>query len=170
MRWASGRRIWAAELPLTLRLTGPAGQLRRLFPGLLACATVAAAAGFRSAHHAAPVMLFALLLGLAMSFMSAHPACQPGIEFASKQVLRLGVSLLGLRITADQLVALGWQPVLLVVAAVAATIAAGIAAAKLMGSRGLFGLLTDGAVAICGASAALALPSHPQKERARCSR
>ena len=39
-----------------------------------------------------------------------------------------------------------------------------------MGFQSLFGLLSGGATAICGASAALALaaalPSHPQKERA----
>jgi uncharacterized integral membrane protein (TIGR00698 family) len=42
--------------------------------------------------------------------------------------------------------------------------------ARLFGFRGLFGLLTGGATAICGASAALALaaalPGHPLKERA----
>ena len=39
-----------------------------------------------------------------------------------------------------------------------------------MGFQRLFGMLTGGATAICGASAALALaasfPHHPQKERA----
>jgi uncharacterized integral membrane protein (TIGR00698 family) len=43
-------------------------------------------------------------------------------------------------------------------------------AAKALGFQGIFGLLTGGATAICGASAALALaaalPAHPQKERA----
>jgi uncharacterized integral membrane protein (TIGR00698 family) len=42
--------------------------------------------------------------------------------------------------------------------------------ARAMGFQTLFGLLTGGATAICGASAALALaaalPAHPQKERA----
>ena len=42
--------------------------------------------------------------------------------------------------------------------------------ARLMGFQSLFGLLSGGATAICGASAALALaaalPAHPQKERA----
>jgi len=42
-----------------------------LFPGVLACAVVAAAATFLSQHYGAPVMLFALLLGMAMNFLSA---------------------------------------------------------------------------------------------------
>jgi uncharacterized integral membrane protein (TIGR00698 family) len=50
------------------------------------------------------------------------------------------------------------------------TILVSVAAARLLGVRGLFGLLTGGATAICGASAALALaaalPNHPLKERA----
>ena len=59
---------------------------------------------------------------------------------------------------------------LLVVASVAATIEVSVIAARLCGFKGLFGLLTGGATAICGASAALALaaslPSHPLTERA----
>jgi len=51
---------------------------RQLFPGVLACAVVAAAATFLSQHYGAPVMLFALLLGLAMNFLSAQGPCAPG--------------------------------------------------------------------------------------------
>jgi len=143
---------------------------RTLFPGVLACAVVAAASTFLSQHYGAPVMLFALILGMAMNFLSVEGACKPGIEFTSRQVLRWGVALLGLRITAAQVVALGWHPVLLVVLSVVLTIGVSMVVAKLMGFQSLFGLLSGGATAICGASAALALaaalPSHPQKERA----
>jgi uncharacterized integral membrane protein (TIGR00698 family) len=142
---------------------------RALAPGLLACGVVAAASTFLSQHYGAPVMLFALLLGMAMNFLPAGP-CKPGIEFTARQVLRIGVALLGLRITIEQVTALGWQPVVLVVLTVALTIAASVAAARLLGFKGIFGLLTGGATAICGASAALALaaalPNHPLKERA----
>ncbi|MDM0066335.1 putative sulfate exporter family transporter [Variovorax sp. J31P207] len=143
---------------------------RTLFPGVLACAVVAAASTFLSQHYGAPVMLFALILGMAMNFLSVDGACKPGIEFTARQVLRWGVALLGLRITAAQVVALGWHPVLLVVLSVVLTIGVSMVVAKLMGFQSLFGLLSGGATAICGASAALALaaalPSHPQKERA----
>jgi hypothetical protein len=47
----------------------------------------------------APVMLFALLLGMAMNFLSGDGPCAGGIEFTAREVLRLGVALLGLRIT-----------------------------------------------------------------------
>ena len=154
----------------TLSIAAGPAQARALFPGVLACVVVAAAATFLSEHYGAPVMLFALLLGMAMNFLSGEGACQAGIEFTARQVLRVGVALLGLRITAGQIVELGWQPVAIVVLSVAFTIAVSMVAAKLMGFQSLFGLLSGGATAICGASAALALaaalPNHPLKERA----
>ena len=131
---------------------------------------LATAAAFLSQHYGAPVMLLALLLGMALNFLSSEGACAPGIEFTVRTVLRCGVALLGLRITLTQIVALGWQPVVLVLLSVALTIGSGIVAARTLGFRTGFGLLSGGATAICGASAALAiaaaLPNHPQKERA----
>lgn len=154
----------------TLSLAAWPARGRVLFPGLLACAVVAAAATFLSQHYGAPVMLFALILGMAMNFLSVEGPCKPGIEFITRHVLRWGVALLGLRITADQVVALGWQPVLLVAVSLVLTIGVSMLVARLMGFNILFGLLSGGATAICGASAALALaaalPPHPLKERA----
>ena len=154
----------------TLSIAAWPVRSRALFPGVLACVVVAAASTFLSQHYGAPVMLFALILGLAMNFLSVDGACKPGIEFTARQVLRWGVALLGLRITVGQIAALGWHPVLLVVLAVVLTIGVSMIVARLMGFNTLFGLLSGGATAICGASAALALaaalPAHPQKERA----
>jgi uncharacterized integral membrane protein (TIGR00698 family) len=145
-------------------------QARLLFPGVLACAVVAAAATFLSEHYGAPVMLFALLLGMAMNFLSGEGPCAAGIEFTARQVLRIGVALLGLRITVGQIAELGWQPVAIVVLSVVLTIGLSMLVARLMGFQCQFGLLSGGATAICGASAALALaaalPAHPGKERA----
>jgi uncharacterized integral membrane protein (TIGR00698 family) len=155
---------------IAIRIRAARERGRELFPGLLASAVVAAAAAFLSQHYHAPPMLFALLLGMAMNFLGAEGRCMAGIGFAGRQVLRIGVALLGLRITVFQVAAMGWQPLLLVVVSVTLTIAVSMVAARLFGFRGLFGLLTGGATAICGASAALALaaalPGHPLKERA----
>ena len=143
---------------------------RALAPGLLASGVLAAAAAFLAQHYGAPVMLMALLLGMAMNFLSTEGACGPGIDFAARTVLRIGVALLGLRITVVQIAALGWQPIALVLLSVALTIGTSVIVARLLGFRAGFGLLSGGATAICGASAALAiaaaLPNHPQKERA----
>ena len=154
----------------TLTVAAGREHARTLFPGVLACAVVAAASTFLAEHYGAPVMLFALLLGMAMNFLSGEGPCAAGIEFTARQVLRIGVALLGLRITVGQIAELGWQPVAIVVLAVVLTIGVSMVVAKLMGFQSLFGLLSGGATAICGASAALALaaalPAHPGKERA----
>jgi uncharacterized integral membrane protein (TIGR00698 family) len=143
---------------------------RTLFPGILASGVLATAAAFLAQHYGAPVMLLALLLGMAMNFLSDEGACVPGIEFTARTLLRLGVALLGLRITLFQIAALGWQPLALVLVSVSLTIGTAVVAARLLGFRAGFGLLSGGATAICGASAALAiaatLPNHPLKERA----
>ena len=157
-------------MSIALSISTWPGRSRVLFPGVLACAVTAAAATFLSQHYGAPVMLFALLLGLAMNFLSREGPCKPGIEFSSRTLLRIGVALLGLRITVSQIADLGWQPIAIVVLTVALTIGVSMLAARLMGFQTLFGLLSGGATAICGASAAMALaaalPNHPMKERA----
>ena len=145
-------------------------RTRELMPGLIVSAVVAAAASFLSEHYGAPVMLFALLLGMGLNFLSADGKCKAGIEFTARTVLRIGIALLGMRITLGQITALGWQPVVMVITLVAVTISASVVAAKILGFNKFFGMLTGGATAICGASAALAisaaLPNHPQKEKA----
>lgn len=145
-------------------------RVRELAPGFMVSLIVAAAATFLSEHYGAPVMLFALLLGMALNFLSADGKCKVGIEFTARTVLRIGVCLLGMRITLEQIAGLGWKPVALVVILVAVTISVSMVAARALGFQRLFGMLTGGATAICGASAALALsaalPNHPQKERA----
>ena len=145
-------------------------RIRTLFPGVMACAVGAVAATFLAEHYHAPQMLFALLLGLAMNFLSTEGPCKAGIDFTARAVLRCGVALLGLRITGAQVLALGWQPVVIVAVSLTLTIGLSMVVARLAGFNILFGLLSGGATAICGASAALALaaamPPHPLKERA----
>lgn len=133
---------------------------RTLFPGLLSAVTVALAAKFISEHYGAPVMLMALLIGMAFAFLTEDGArTAPGIEFASKKLLRFGVALLGLGITFQQIMALGVEVFALTLAGVLVTILLGLVLSRALGRRTRFGLLTGGAVAICGASAALAISS-----------
>jgi len=142
---------------------------REVAPGLAVAAVVGIAATFLSLQYKASAMLFALLLGMALNFLAEEGRCLPGIQAASTVVLRVGVALLGLRITVDQVMALGWGVVVVVIASVAATIGAGLLLARWLKLGNAFGTLTGGAVAICGASAALAiasiLPKHKNAER-----
>jgi len=147
----------------------PVDRVKTILPGFAVSGVIAMASTFLSDHYGGPTMLFALLIGMAFHFLSLEGRCKPGIEFSARFVLRLGVALLGFRITVDQLASLGWVAPIVVIAAVAATILFGWAAARFFRQSGQFGLLTGGAVAICGASAALAisavLPKHPNAER-----
>lgn len=154
----------------TLAVGATHQRIRTLAPGVVVSLVVGAAASFLSEHYAAPVMLFALLLGMALNFLAVDGPCKAGIEFTARTVLRLGVALLGMRITLDQIASLGWKPVALVITLVVVTILVSVVVAKALGFSRLFGMLTGGATAICGASAALALaaalPQHPRKEHA----
>src|SRR3954468_16797836 len=139
------------------------------WPGLAVSAVVPIAATFLSVHYRASAMLFALLLGMALNFLAEEGRCLPGIQLESTAVLRTGVALLGLRITFAQVQALGWVTIVLIVASVGLTIAVGVLVSRALKLGNAFGTLTGGAVAICGASAALAiasiLPKHKHAER-----
>ena len=135
------------------------GFAKSLVPGLLVAALVAMAAAFLGGHYKGSMLLFALLLGLALHFLSEDRRCAAGIQFASSTVLRIGVALLGLRLTIDHVVTLGWQTVLALMVSVGLTIGLGLLLARLFKVGSNLGVLIGGATAICGASAALAISS-----------
>ncbi|WP_293381352.1 putative sulfate exporter family transporter [Phenylobacterium sp.] len=145
------------------------GFARSVYPGLLVAITIALAADWLAGHYKAPVMLFSLLFGMTFHFLHEEGRCVAGIEFASKAVLRTGVALLGARITAQQIAALGPVPIAMVVAGVTTTVLIGLLLARVLGLSRSFGTLSGGAVGICGASAALAiasvLPKTKESER-----
>lgn len=128
-------------------------------PGVLLSAVLAIAAQFLSDHYGAPAMLLALLLGIAFGFLAEEGRCVPGIDLSGQTVLRVGVALLGARISADLVAGLGWKPIALVIGGVFATILFGLAGARMLGRGWRLALVTGGAVAICGASAAMAIAS-----------
>lgn len=145
------------------------GNAQILFPGIMVSLLLAMAAQFLSDHYGAPAMLMALLLGLAFHFLSEEEHCARGISVSAKQILRVGVALLGARISVSLLIGLGPLVIALVIAGVVATISFGFLASRLLGRGWRFALLTSGSVAICGASAAMAiaavLPKQSKSER-----
>jgi uncharacterized integral membrane protein (TIGR00698 family) len=132
---------------------------RAIFPGLLICGLVALSATFLSDHYGGPQLLYALLLGLALHSLFKQDSNQAGIQFCARTVLRLGVGLLGVRITLGQVSDLGIEVGLVLVAAVALTLVTGVLLARWLRRPMSEGLLSGGAVGICGASAALAIAS-----------
>ena len=138
-------------------------------PGTLVCVVIALAATCLAEHYGGPQLLYALLIGLSFHFLVKNPQVGPGIGFCGRTVLRLGVALLGARITLPQVAKLGWATALVIVVAVGLTIVFGVLLARWLGRPREEGLLSGGAVASCGASAALAvssvLPQTRENER-----
>lgn len=135
------------------------------WPGALLCGVIAMAATLVSRLHGGPQLLYALLLGVAFHFLHADARIRPGVELCTGFVLRLGVALLGARITLEQIAALGWGTAAAVVAGVLSTIALGLVLARRLGLAPEQGLLSGGATAICGASAALAIAAVLPRSR-----
>lgn len=140
-----------------------------MLPGLLLSAIIALAVRFISDRLGGPAMLYALLVGMAFNFLTDDERFAAGIRFASRNILRFGVALLGVRITVGDVIDLGWSSTALVAAAVTATILFGWLIGRACGLKNDHSILSAGAVAICGASAALAissvLPAHKDQER-----
>jgi len=82
-----------------------------------------------------------------------------GAAFAAKRVLRVGVALLGIRVSADLLVAIGWRGAVVVVISLTVTLIATVWLGGRLGlPRGLALLIGTG-TSICGASAIVAMES-----------
>ncbi|MFM9827164.1 MAG: YeiH family protein [Sphingomonas sp.] len=144
----------------------PKARWQDYLPGLIVVGAGTLSAGFISDHYGAPLTLMALLIGLALNFLSADARLAPGLAFASRSLLRWGIVLVGVRVTFGQIAALGPVALLAVLVIVALVIGAGVLAARGLGFDSAFGVLAGGAVAICGASAALALATTLGEKRA----
>lgn len=156
--------------PATARRTG-GWRSPPFLAGIALCAILAKLAILSNALAGLPTMLVVLALGmgvrLALPGLTAWMA--PGIAFTATTVLRGGVALLGFRVVADDLFALGLPALALVVVSVALTLAGGYAIGRLLRQPSDVAAVSATSVAICGASAALAasaaMPRRPGLER-----
>ncbi len=157
-------RLWAPD------------NLRKVAAGTGLCAAIAAVAfvvDLRGWTHFKtffiPPLILTLAVGMALQPLSNRPALKAGIDFSGRTLLRVGVALLGARLTLGQLVHGGALPVIVALAAVALTIVFGAWSAKMFGLSREFGVLTGCATGVCGAAAAMAaaavLPKHEHADR-----
>lgn len=153
------------EIESTPRKGGAGSTLAAYAPGLGITALAALAAAWLGDHYHAPLMLMGLLIGLAFNFLNADARLHPGLGFASKTLLRWGIVLVGLQVTIWQIAALGLPSFLAIGGMVLLVIGAGTLTARALGLGSAFGILAGGSVAICGASAALALSSTLGEKR-----
>lgn len=132
-------------------------KLRVLYPGVLLSVIIGIAAIALAAQYGMPVMMIAVLLGLALSSLSTTETLEPGLKWSAKSLLYLGVALLGLRIDLALLLGSGWLLPTLAIALVALTLLAGYFVSRWLVGDKHFAVLIATAVAVCGVSAAAAL-------------
>jgi uncharacterized integral membrane protein (TIGR00698 family) len=130
-----------------------------LVAGLLACVVIAAVARLLgSAFQLGLETAVALLLGLAIGSIAAiRERLLPGATLAARYALRLGITLLGARLTVSQLLATGLGSVVAIVVTVSSALLLGTWLARRFGLVPPLSALITVGMAICGNSAILAL-------------
>ncbi|HSS12324.1 MAG TPA: putative sulfate exporter family transporter, partial [Rhizomicrobium sp.] len=132
-----------------------------LLPGVALSAVLAAMAFALRALPGIGVfspMILSILLGMAFHNLLGTPTrARPGVQFALRRVLRFAIILLGLQLTAQQVVAVGGTGVAIIAATLVTTFLVTKLLGRLLGvDRKLTELIAAG-TSICGASAVVAV-------------
>ena len=133
-------------------------------PGIILAVVIAIAARFLANNYDVPSMLMAILIGMSLNFLSEEGKCIKGLNFSSKYILYLGIILLGTRIDFENILSINQNIIFLVIFGVILTILFSILLLRIFGFQYRFGILIGGAIAICGASAAMAISSVLPKD------
>ncbi|MGA4539783.1 YeiH family protein [Uniformispora flossi] len=154
-----------ATPPTTPRRTGIA-------PGLvLAAVGVAASYGVHRLLPAVPMLTAAVVLGVVAAHLPGAAGlvrgpARPGLSLAGKRLMRLGIVLLGLKLSLGDVAALGWEPLVMVVGVVLVTFFGTRWLGRRIGLSGDLSLLVATGYAICGASAIGAVSGVLGKDKA----
>ena len=133
---------------------------------ILMCLAFAVISQIFTEYVGGAYMLYALGLGILLAPILYNEKTKQGVEYTGKKILRIGVALLGARITFNEISMLGFDVLVAITLSVFATIAFGIIVARALGLSNTMGTISGGSVAICGASAALAVSSiFPQNKQ-----
>ncbi|MFD8334041.1 YeiH family protein [Streptomyces solisilvae] len=124
----------------------------------LAVAGVTAAWGVHRLLPAVPLLTAAVVLGIVAAHLPGarglvRGVCRAGLSLAGKRLMRLGIVLLGLKLSLNDVLGLGWATVAMVLGVVAATFWGTWWLGRRMGLRGDQPLLIATGYSICGASA-----------------
>ncbi|HEY9365376.1 MAG TPA: putative sulfate exporter family transporter [Agromyces sp.] len=133
--------------------------MRRLLPGLVVAASAALIAWLAHlAFPAVPLLTASVALGIVVGQIPAlRPALggslAPGMRVASRRLLRVGIVLLGLKLSLVDIASLGWVTIATTVAVVVLTFVGTIGLGRALGLPGHQPLLVASGFSICGASA-----------------
>lgn len=139
-------------------MTDLVGRARSIAPGLAAVGLVAVAATIASNYIDLSPLVIGVVLGAVIANLVEVPAWSaPGVAFASRTLLRVGIVLLGVRLSLGDLAGLGADGLIVVAAVVALTFFGTQWLAQLFGVGPDLGLLVGTGYSICGASAIAAM-------------
>ncbi len=159
MATASSVHPAAAGVLPALRARRPGPVVRSIAPGLAVVAVIGAAAyGLAALVPVLSPLIWGVFLGMAVVVARPLPAAlRPGAQVAARQILRVGVALLGLRLAVDQLVAVGLPALGVLLVTLPATLVGTIWLGRRLGLSRDLSLLVASGSAICGASAIAAM-------------
>jgi uncharacterized integral membrane protein (TIGR00698 family) len=130
-----------------------------ILPGLaLAVVGVAVAWSVHQLMPDIPMLTASVVLGVVAGHLPGvrsvvRRAARPGLSYAGKRLMRIGIVLLGLKLSLDDVLGLGWATVAMVLGVVAATFLGTWWLGRRMGLPGDQPLLIAAGYAVCGASA-----------------
>jgi uncharacterized integral membrane protein (TIGR00698 family) len=159
----------AASGPAQPRPASAAPSSSKL-PGLaLASIGVAAAGTVHLLLPPVPMLTAAVVLGIVAAHLPGlrtlvRGLARPGLSLAGKRLMRLGVVLLGLKLSLGDILGLGWATVAMVFVVVAATFAGTQWLGARLGLPGDQPLLIATGYSICGASAICAVSEVRESE------
>lgn len=136
-----------------------AGRIARLVPGLAVAAAIAIVAYLAASISPVPVggAPIGLVLGLLIGAVALPRAADPGAQFAAQQLLRLGIVLLGARVSLQAVIDIGLLPLALVGLTMAVSFTLSVLAARRLGLTRPLGMLLGVGNAVCGNTAIAAI-------------
>jgi uncharacterized integral membrane protein (TIGR00698 family) len=151
------KKIERKSLDTQTPVKGPAGNI---IPGLILSCTIAGVAFFISKMPYCTMLsplILAIFLGMIFNNVVGTPkSFTPGVKFSLRRVLRLAIILLGLQLTASQVLSVGAPGLLVVVATLVATFIFTVWWGQKLGVDGKLSQLVAAGTSICGASAVIA--------------
>lgn len=124
----------------------------------VAAAAALVAWGIHAAIPAVPLLTAAVALGIAVAQVPAARGAltgvlKPGLGVAAKRCMRIGIVLLGLKLSLIDIAELGWVSIVSVIAVLLVTFAATLGFGRLLRLPGQQPVLIAAGFSICGASA-----------------
>lgn len=135
------------------------GRLKTLAPGVLASIAVGAVSYLVAQRTPAmSPLIWAILIGATLANVTRLPATLlPGVAFSAKNLLRLAVGLLGIRLGLSQIAEVGPKGIAVVLVAVAATFGFTRWLSHRFGLPKSLGTVLAAGTSICGAAAVVAV-------------